>query len=82
MKTDVPTCWDCSLEMETGFLVDFGGGPFLQSQWAQGPPEADRSFFGFASGVVLRDRRRYLVEAFRCPGCGQLKLYASSKADE
>jgi hypothetical protein len=43
--------------------------------WVGGQPE-----FGFWGNVKVYDRPRYALQAFRCPECGLIQLYATKRA--
>ncbi|KAB8168755.1 hypothetical protein FH609_007475 [Streptomyces sp. 3MP-14] len=70
------TCGQCgSREREPGFLEDLGQGAKGYTRWIAGA--LDRGVFG---GARLMGRQRWVVEAWRCRGCGRLDLYAREPA--
>jgi hypothetical protein len=82
--TDQRTCGDCGHQLELGFIPDASYTVVMQTQWHSGTPE-DRRFLGFKPctqmgkevPAIRHDARHMLpVTAYRCKGCGLLKLYA------
>ena len=74
MSEQSPLCPDCSVSMDSGFIVDLTGKAFSeQSSWTKGTPE--RSFW---AGLELGDKERLPIQTFRCPKCGQLKSFAQA----
>jgi hypothetical protein len=65
-------CPDCSVPMDSGFMVDFTGtSNSKRSSWAKGTPEPS-----FWTGLKLGNKELLPILTFRCPKCGQLKLFA------
>ncbi len=65
-------CPDCRVPMDSGFMVDFiGTSASKQPLWAKGTPESS-----FWTGLKLDDKELLPILTFRCPTCGQLKLFA------
>lgn len=71
MNLSAPTCSDCHCLMEQGFLLDRTPGGEYETKWVRGAPE--RSFW---RGTKVGDKERIAVQAYRCPQCGALKLFA------
>lgn len=81
---DQLVCSDCGQALEAGFIPDASYATVLQTQWHPGTPE-DRYFLGFKTQTLMgkdvpaikHDSEKMLpVTAYRCTGCGALKLYA------
>ena len=75
-----PTCPNCRVEMDKGFIPDFTYGTsshnVVQMVWHPGEPE-DRKFLGLRTGDVKIDKSdAILITAYRCPDCGLLRAYA------
>jgi phage FluMu protein Com len=70
-------CTQCgAIGLETGFIEDPGtNGARGYSRWVAGPLELGA--FGFAK---LRGRTRWQIDAFRCPNCAHLELFATRRA--
>ncbi|MFJ5234476.1 hypothetical protein ACIQBJ_31795 [Kitasatospora sp. NPDC088391] len=60
--------------LEQGFLEDSGENSHGDARWIAGALE--RGFFGKARRI---GRPRHQVDAFRCPDCGHLELFASRR---
>jgi len=58
--------------MQEVFVLDNAHSTRLQSEWVQGPAEANR--WGF--GVKVRGKVRLAIVTFRCDKCGYLESYA------
>ena len=72
------TCPDCKTGMEIGFIPDFGPG-IRQLVWHKGEPQS-RHFLGINTGTVKVDQDEFVpLTAYRCNGCGSLKLYAPAQ---
>lgn len=73
MSQPSPICPDCTLPMDSGFIVDFTHGTSASAQpsWVKGTAEPS-----FWSGLKLGGKERLPVVTFRCPKCGQLKSFA------
>jgi hypothetical protein len=61
--------------MDAGFIVDFTYGTDASEQpsWVQGTAEPS-----FWKGLKLGGKQRLPIVTFRCPTCGQLKLFAQA----
>ena len=68
-------CSDCGRDMVLGFIPDRTYGAVMESTWQEGPSET-RKFLGMYAGVQFDPKRAKTLTAWRCPGCGLLKLYA------
>lgn len=61
--------------MDAGFIVDVSHGARLVSRWLEGAPER-----GFGRSVKTKGKACFEVRSWRCPQCGLLRSYATSKA--
>lgn len=67
-----PTCSQCkSGGLAAGFVSDYGQGSNGFIRWVEGALE--RGAFG---GAKLMGRPKWEVDAYRCPNCGHLELFA------
>jgi hypothetical protein len=73
--TKIPSCPDCRVAMETGFLLDRTNDYAHPSAWVEGAPEPS-----FWAGTKTRGKERHPVASWRCPHCGLLRLYATATA--
>ncbi|GAA1089768.1 MULTISPECIES: hypothetical protein [Kitasatospora] len=65
-------CTQCSaVGLEPGFVEDTGQSSYGYARWIPGVLE--RGIFGVAKRM---GKPRWQVDAFRCPACGHLELYA------
>jgi Domain of unknown function (DUF6487) len=64
-------CPKCGSPMTTGFLLDRGDKGNSTTEWVEGAVE--KSFW---TGLKLKNRRRFPINADRCERCGFLELYA------
>ncbi|WP_405014885.1 hypothetical protein [Kitasatospora sp. NBC_01539] len=65
-------CTQCGvLGLEQGFVEDTGEGSRGYARWIAGALE--RGIFG---GAKRLGRPRWQIDAFRCPSCGHLELFA------
>ena len=72
--TQSTTCPKCFGHMESGFMIERGGGPRdRQVRWVEGEPISHSSFF---PGVHLEGREPMPVTTYRCGGCGYLESFA------
>lgn len=70
---DTTKCTQCgAVGLEPGFIEDSGEGSRGYARWIAGPLE--RGIFG---GAKRLGRQRWQIEAFRCPVCRHLELFAS-----
>lgn len=66
-------CTSCGNQgLEAGFIEDSGEGSHGYARWIQGTLE--RGFFG---GAKRLGKQRWQIDAYRCPACGHLDLFAS-----
>jgi hypothetical protein len=66
-------CTQCStVGLEPGFVEDSGEGSRGYARWIAGALE--RGVFG---GAKRLGRQRWQIDAYRCPACGHLELFAS-----
>ncbi|MCP9955807.1 MULTISPECIES: hypothetical protein [Actinomadura] len=69
-------CTQCGTEgLEPGFIEDAGEHSRGYARWIAGPLE--RGIFG---GAKRMGRQRWQIEAWRCPQCGHLELFARQPA--
>lgn len=69
-------CLRCHTQMETGFVADAAGdGAFLQQYWTAGEPETS-----FWRGLKVHKRSRFPLITLRCPNCGYLESYTTTRA--
>ncbi len=61
--------------LEPGFVGDFGEASRGFARWVQGALE--RGIFG---GARLMGRPKWEIEAYRCPSCHHLELFAARRA--
>lgn len=67
-------CSKCGREMVNGFMLDRAHLDYRKQQtWVEGVPE--KSFW---SGYKTSNRGTFGVDAFRCPSCGKLDLFATA----
>lgn len=74
MKTETsPKCLRCATPMTPGFMLDFSDADVHRKQalWVEGRPERSALV-----GTKLSGRDVRTVDAYRCPQCGLLELYA------
>ncbi|GJF32063.1 hypothetical protein KNE206_47630 [Kitasatospora sp. NE20-6] len=65
-------CTQCGVPgLEQGFVEDTGEGSRGYARWIAGALE--RGIFG---GAKRLGRPRWQIDAFRCPSCGHLELFA------
>ena len=82
--TDQLKCGECGQQLEPGFIPDASYAVVFQTQWHPGTPE-DKRFLGFKPQTMLgkevpaikHDSEHMLpITAYRCVGCGAVKLFA------
>ncbi|MBZ9641491.1 hypothetical protein K8369_19275 [Streptomyces sp. PSKA30] len=65
-------CSQCTaVGLEAGFIEDAGDHSNGYARWIPGPLQ--RGIFG---GAKRFGRPRYQIDAYRCPACGHLELFA------
>ena len=67
-------CPDCGGPLVAGVMIDYRRGAAHPSEWVEARIETS-----VWTGAVKNDLR-YEVMAYRCSGCGLLKLYADAPA--
>ncbi|MFF0295882.1 hypothetical protein ACFYS8_27115 [Kitasatospora sp. NPDC004615] len=60
--------------LDQGFIEDTGEHSRGDARWIAGPLE--RGLFG---GAKRMGRTRFQIDAYRCPQCGHLELFASQQ---
>ncbi len=73
-------CLRCKVDMEQGFVPDFGTAATWVAVWVQGTPEASKSVWEpikTGSGIGLGEGQARVIDAHRCPTCGKPELYAT-----
>lgn len=78
--TESRRCSDCGQELEVGFIPDATYGAVGQSHWHPGEANEAR-FLGLKAGVKTDWSQTMPVTAYRCAGCGLIKLYAIRKSE-
>lgn len=74
----------CGTTLEEGFIADYAHHATLAAVWVEGPPGEKKSFWEASmtgSGIKLQGREARVLEAWRCPACGRLELYANNKPE-
>ena len=67
-----PTCSHCAEPMSEGFIADTGHHGIVDvATWIEGEPE--KSLIG---STKTNFRNRFLMQAYRCPKCGRVELFA------
>ncbi|MGI8507717.1 MAG: hypothetical protein ACR2MQ_00150 [Gemmatimonadaceae bacterium] len=74
MEQDSKVCAECDSPMEAGTVADYRRNGVQPSEWVAG-----RAHSGLWTGK-LENAKRYEIAAYRCTGCGLLKLYAAHEA--
>ncbi|WP_030304262.1 hypothetical protein [Streptomyces katrae] len=66
-------CTYCgTIGLEQGFVEDNGEGSRGYARWIAGPLER-----GLLGGAKRMGRPRRQIDAYRCPNCGHLELFAT-----
>lgn len=69
-------CTQCGVTgLEQGFVQDAGGGSLGYARWIEGPLELGR----VQGGAKLSGRPSWQIDAFRCPSCMHLELFAARR---
>ncbi len=77
-----PLCSDCGEALQIGFIPDATIGPVKQSHWHPGPAVDEKYVSARDKRGVKTDWEQAVpITAYRCPGCGLLKVYAVSDHD-
>ena len=75
MKRDVKTeCTECGGRMVEGSVVDFRRNIAAAGEWVPG----DVVVSGWTGQI--KNEERFVMTAYRCAGCGFLKLFAREPA--
>jgi hypothetical protein len=77
-------CGSCAVEMEQGFVPDFGTAATWVAVWLAGVPEKSKStreWLKTGGGVGLGEAEAKAIDAWRCPRCARLELYATRAAE-
>jgi hypothetical protein len=70
---DAPKCAACEETMTEGHIPDYAHrGASLRQEWVVGPSEPP----SLRQWLMPSVKKRFLVEAYRCPKCGRLELFA------
>lgn len=72
-------CVRCKVEMDPGFIPDFGTAATWIAVWVGGAPNAQKSTWErmkTGAGVGLGEAEAKAIEAHRCPKCCRLELFA------
>jgi len=65
-------CGECgNVGMDRGFILERLDSGEFETKWVRGAPEPS-----FWRGTKTSDKERLPIEAYRCPQCGALKLFA------
>lgn len=68
-------CTQCGATgLESGFIEDTGESARGYARWIPGPLE--RGIFG---GAKKMGKPRWQIDAYRCPQCAHLELFASQR---
>ena len=67
----MPSCPDCEVPLEGGFLISQTSNGTTVTEWYAGAPE--KSFW---TGIKLSGRRKLKMYAWRCARCAQVRFYA------
>lgn len=65
-------CPDCRRPLVAGVVIDYRRGTAQPSEWVEAQLQTS-----VWTGAVKNDTR-YAVTAYRCTGCGLLRLYADA----
>ncbi|MFJ6632691.1 hypothetical protein ACIQMR_15060 [Streptomyces sp. NPDC091376] len=69
-------CTQCgTTDLEPGFVEDAGEHSRGYARWIAGPLER-----GILGGAKRMGRPRWQIDAYRCPKCGHLELFARQQA--
>ncbi len=76
-----PRCTACAVDLVPGFLPEATAGGFSATGWHPGPPTTTKESWveriASPGGVRYASDEVLAVEAWRCPTCGRLDLYAN-----
>jgi predicted nucleic-acid-binding Zn-ribbon protein len=66
------TCPKCKTSMQEGYVIDYGDTNTRRAaSWISGQPER-----GFLFGLAIKGKQQTTLQAFRCPACSYVELYA------
>jgi len=68
-------CSECGGSMEIGFIPDLAYAAIARLSWVEGKPE--KSFWTNVKNN-FRQKRNYVITAYRCERCGSIKLFTES----
>ena len=76
-----PTCPDCNVEMESGFIPDSSFDRVVQTCWHRGSPQNQRILgLKTPSGAIKFEPKEMLgITTYRCTSCGLLRSYAEAQ---
>jgi len=74
MTRKATTCLRCDAEMAEGWLLEQASGSTQAAEWVEDPPK-DR--FWPAYEKVASNKRRIPIQAYRCPNCSHVELFAN-----
>lgn len=77
-------CEKCAVEMVVGFVPDFGTAATWVAVWVSGAPEMTKSIrerLKTGGGVALGEADVKAIDAYRCPQCSRVELYATREAE-
>ena len=69
-------CHKCNAEMEKGFILDEEYGCAYPLRWIEGDP-GKSTLWRKLRGVIKRNKRKIIIETYRCTSCGFLELFAN-----
>lgn len=76
-----PRCVACAVDLVPGFLPEATGGMFVATSWHPGEPTTAKETWvqrlASPGGVRFAREEVLAVEAWRCPACGRLDLFAN-----
>lgn len=76
-----PTCVSCQAEMQLGFVPEATLGGFFVSVWHPGDATTEKKSFieklSSPGGVRYASKEVLAIDAWRCPRCGRLDLFAN-----
>ena len=67
-----PRCPKCDKPMDRGHIPDLKDGPVKRSSWAPGEAVSQR----FWGGIKYKAKETIPLDAYRCPSCGYVEVYA------
>lgn len=70
-----PRCSDCDKDMEKGFVPDLAPGGWDRAHWHPGEAVLKR-FLGIPYRANVESSHMIPMDAYRCPSCGLVRLYA------